>query len=104
MEEVIAGESVMSQSLFESPGAAGPVGGVLEQMAEGQEQVRAELGLVAERLEALEQGQEGTRVELERRQVEALAAAEIRPPRGPWIAALGALALAAAALLVALLR
>ncbi len=104
MEEVIAGESVMSQSLFESPGAAGPVGGVLEQMAEGQEQVRAELGLVAERLEALEQGQEGTRAELERRQVEALAAAEIRPPRGPWIAALGALALAAAALLVALLR
>ena len=46
MEEVIAAESVMSQSLFESAAAAaGPVGGVLEQMAEGQEQLRAELGL-----------------------------------------------------------
>ncbi|MBA3553359.1 MAG: ATP-binding protein, partial [Gemmatimonadales bacterium] len=57
MDEVIAGESVMAQSLFDSPGPAGAMGGVLEQMAEGQEQIRAELGLVAERLEALEAGQ-----------------------------------------------
>jgi SpoVK/Ycf46/Vps4 family AAA+-type ATPase len=109
MDEVIAAESVMGQSLFESPAAAGPVGGVLEQMAEAQEQVRAELGLVAERLETLEQGQavlverqKSAGVELERRQAEMLEAAKPPPPRGLWIATLGALALAAGALVAAL--
>ena len=57
MEEVLAAEGVMSQSLFDAPGAAGQAGGVLEQMVEGQEQLRAELGLVAERLEGLERNQ-----------------------------------------------
>jgi SpoVK/Ycf46/Vps4 family AAA+-type ATPase len=110
MEEVIAAEGVMSQSLFESAGAVGHVGGVLEQMAEGQERIRAELGLVAERLELLEQGQaslaerqETAGAEVERQQAEALAAAKA-PPRGPWIAAVAALALAAAALVTALVR
>jgi SpoVK/Ycf46/Vps4 family AAA+-type ATPase len=109
MEEVIAGESVMGQSLFDAATPAGAVGGVLEQMADGQEQLRAELGLVAERLELLERGQAElasrhaeTVGELTRRQEESLAA---RPTtaRGPWLAALGALALAAAALVAALL-
>src|SRR6185503_3603186 len=69
MDEVIAAESVMSQSLFESAAAAaGPAGGVLEQMAEAQEQVRGELGLVAERLDALERGQATAGKEIERRQ------------------------------------
>ena len=57
MEEVLAGESVMSQSLFDVPVPAGQTGGVLEQMAEGQEQLRGELGLVAERLEQLKRSQ-----------------------------------------------
>jgi SpoVK/Ycf46/Vps4 family AAA+-type ATPase len=111
MDEVIAGESVMAQSLFEAAGMPGGPGGVLEQMAEGQEQLRAELGLVAERLEALEQGQaalaerqETAGVELERRQAEALAAVSDQPGRHriPLLVALGALAMAVAALMVAL--
>jgi SpoVK/Ycf46/Vps4 family AAA+-type ATPase len=100
MDEVIAGESVMAQSLFEAPGMAGAAGGVLEQMAEGQEQLRAELGLVAERMEALEQGQAA----LAKRQEMAVAEPEPRPgpQRLPLLAALGALAVAIAALVAAL--
>jgi ATP-dependent 26S proteasome regulatory subunit len=70
MEEVIAAESVMSQSLFDAaaPGRNGPATamGVLEQLAEGQEQLRAETGLLAERLEGLERA----RSNLERAQSE----------------------------------
>src|SRR5215212_8406260 len=45
MEEVVAAEAIMGQSLF-GPGASpASSGGVLEQMVEGQEQVRAELAL-----------------------------------------------------------
>jgi ATP-dependent 26S proteasome regulatory subunit len=54
MEEVIAAESVMSQSLFDAPSGSAAAVGVLEQLAEGQEQLRAEAGLLAERLEDLE--------------------------------------------------
>jgi SpoVK/Ycf46/Vps4 family AAA+-type ATPase len=105
MEEVIAAENVMSQSLFESAATSpGPVGGVLEQMAESQEQLRAELGLVAERLDAMERGQRTAVTESERRQAEMLAMVKARAPRGPWIAALAAVALAAAALVAALVR
>ena len=91
MEEVLAAESVMSQSLFDVPAAVSQAAGVLEQMAEGQEQLRAEMGLVAERLEQLEL----RLVELE------------RPRPGPsraalWVA-VGAAVLAAAALVVVLL-
>src|SRR5215211_1269311 len=56
MEEVIASQAVMAQSLFDEPGAA-PVPGLLERMAEGQEELRAELGLLAERLDDLERRQ-----------------------------------------------
>jgi SpoVK/Ycf46/Vps4 family AAA+-type ATPase len=105
MEEVIAAENVMAQSLFESAvAAAGPAGGVLEQMADGQEQLRAELGLVAERLDAVERGQTAAGSESERRQAELLALVTAPQPRGPWITAVAALAIAAAALLVALVR
>jgi hypothetical protein len=68
---------------------------------EGQERLRAELGLVAERLEGLERNQArleaGTKaavVELERRPA---------APRAPLYAAIAALLLAAAALGIALL-
>jgi SpoVK/Ycf46/Vps4 family AAA+-type ATPase len=101
MEEVLAAETVMSQSLFDVPTAAGQAAGVLEQMAEGQEQLRGELGLVAERLDSLERGlaklDSGTKtalVELERRPA---------PSRAPLWTAVAALVLAAAALAAALL-
>jgi hypothetical protein len=76
----------------------GQAAGVLEQLAEGQEQLRAELGLLAERLEQLEQAQTrlqagtGTAlVELERRSA---------PSRVPLWTAIAALVLAAAALVL----
>ena len=101
MEEVVAAESVMSQSLFDLPGPAAQAGGALEQMAEGQEQLRAELGLVAERLEALERGQ--TRLETGA----GAAAAELErrpgPSRAPLYVAVAAAVLAAAAAVTALL-
>ena len=106
MEEVIAAESVMGQSLFESPVAA--AGGLLEQMAEGQEQLRAELGLVAERLETLEHSQVAlaTRQREEAEQSRALVAQASAPPRRAsalWLTAGAGLALAVAALIAALL-
>jgi SpoVK/Ycf46/Vps4 family AAA+-type ATPase len=59
MEEVIAAEGIMGQSLFDAGASPVSPGSVLEQMAEGQEQLRAELALVAERLEALDARQAG---------------------------------------------
>lgn len=54
MAEVMAAENVMSQSLFDESAGAGPLGGVMDRLAEGQEELRAELGVLAERFEALD--------------------------------------------------
>jgi SpoVK/Ycf46/Vps4 family AAA+-type ATPase len=110
MEEVIAAESVMGQSLFEVPGVAGAAG-VLEQMVEGQEQLRAEQGLLAEQLEALKAAQEaqGRRVAehdgaLERERALVAEAVERRPaPWALWATAVAALIAALAALGTAIL-
>jgi SpoVK/Ycf46/Vps4 family AAA+-type ATPase len=76
MAEVMAAENVMSQSLFDDP-TAGPIGGVMERLAEGQEELRGELGMLVERLDSLEQrvrslaSEHSSRgVELERQQVQ----------------------------------
>jgi SpoVK/Ycf46/Vps4 family AAA+-type ATPase len=76
MAEVMAAENVMSQSLFDDP-SVGPIGGVMERLAEGQEELRGELGVLVERLDSLEQrvrsvvSEHSTRgVELERRETE----------------------------------
>jgi SpoVK/Ycf46/Vps4 family AAA+-type ATPase len=100
MEEVVAAEGVMSQSLFDVPAVA-QAGGVLEQMAEGQEQLRGELGLVAERLDRLERTQSNSEANTKA----AVAELTRRPPpsRFPLYASIGAAALAAAALAVALI-
>jgi len=112
MEEVISAEGVMSQSLFDGPSGAGS-GAVLEQIVEGQEQLRGELGLVAERLDGLERAhqshtsrQEAGSAELERRQTQALEAAEAgrrRELRNLKYLAGGALLLAAVGLVLSLL-
>ena len=91
MEEVLAAETVMSQSLFDLPAPVGQTAGVLEQMAEGQEQLRAELGLVAERLDALERGAKAVVVDR-----------PAEPSRLPLWAAIAAIVLAAGALVVAI--
>jgi hypothetical protein len=69
----------------------GQAAGVLEQMVEGQEQLRAELGLVAERLDALERGAKAVVVER-----------PAEPSRLPLWGAIAAIVLAAVALAVAL--
>jgi hypothetical protein len=54
MEEVIAAQAVMSQSLFEEPG----IGlSSVDRIAEAQEEQRAELALLAERFEGWERHQ-----------------------------------------------
>ena len=110
MEEVVAGTSVMAQSLFEENGAVPPAGFV-EEMSEAQEALRAELALIVERIDGLERKQTGALQKLDARQTAALAAATESAAataqtrmRILWIAATAALVLATAALLITLLR
>src|SRR6185312_360559 len=76
MEEVIAGTSVMSQSLFENGGGPEALAGPLEQLSESQEALRGELALLAERLDGLERRQRGGLQKLEERQVALKAAGD----------------------------
>ena len=107
MEEVIAGGSVMAQSLFEENGTPGPLG-IVEQLSEGQEALRAELALIAERIDGLERRQTSAIRKLEERQTAALstatesAAASARSWRRIVAVAGVALALAAGALVITL--
>jgi SpoVK/Ycf46/Vps4 family AAA+-type ATPase len=110
MDEVIASASVMQQSLFDDATAPTPLAGFVEEMSEGQEALRAELALVAERLEGLERRQTATLQKLDERQSAAAAesAAELtafrRRARILWVVVAAAFALAAAALTLTLLR
>jgi len=111
IEEVIAGTSVMGQSLFENGGAPEPVS-TLEAISEGQEALRGELALLAERLDGLERRQRGSLQKLEERQVALKAAGESTEAAAARVeyrvrllsyAAVAALVVAAAALALALL-
>jgi SpoVK/Ycf46/Vps4 family AAA+-type ATPase len=111
MEEVVAGTSVMAQSLFEENGGPAPPAGFVEEMSDAQEALRAELALIVERIDGLERKQTNALQKLDDRQTAALAAATESAGtavqtrmRILWIAATAALVLAAAALLVTLLR
>jgi SpoVK/Ycf46/Vps4 family AAA+-type ATPase len=102
MEEVIAAESVMAQSLFDAPSGPAAAVGVLEQLAEGQEQLRAETGLLAERLEGLERTHSNlARVQSELRGREALEAAAWKKRQQTLLGL--ALLLSAVALILSLL-
>jgi len=102
MEEVIAAEAIMGQSLFEPGASPASSGGVLEQMVEGQEQVRAELALVAERLDALDARQAG----LSKAHAELLERLRLpaTTPRAPMFLGAAALVVAVAALVLSLVR
>ncbi|HET6576932.1 MAG TPA: AAA family ATPase [Gemmatimonadales bacterium] len=112
MEEVVAGTGVMAQSLFDEPPAG--AAGLMEEMSEGQEALRAELALVAERLDGLERRQEKRLQKLDERQAAAAKAAtdaaESRATaararmRAMWLAVIAACVLALAALLLPLMR
>jgi SpoVK/Ycf46/Vps4 family AAA+-type ATPase len=114
MEEVIAGTAVMAQSLFDEGGQAAPLAGVLEEMSEGQEALRAELALVSERLDKIDRRQAGALQKLDERQTAAVQAASDAMAAGAvaaqarmrmlWIAVGAALAAAASALTITLLR
>jgi SpoVK/Ycf46/Vps4 family AAA+-type ATPase len=112
MAEVMAAENVMAQSLFDD--AAGPLGGVMDRLAEGQEELRGELGILAERFEALEHqllalshNHSAGQAELERSQglvLESFSSGRERRDRITTYLAIVAAILAAAALAVSLLR
>jgi SpoVK/Ycf46/Vps4 family AAA+-type ATPase len=111
MEEVVAGTAVMAQSLFDEGGQAAPLAGLLEEMSEGQEALRAELALVSERLDKIDRRQTGALQKLDERQSaavqaasDAVATAAQARMRMLWIAVGAALAAAAAALAITLLR
>src|SRR6476619_4510437 len=114
MEEVIAGTSVMGQSLFENGGAPEPLAGTIEAMSEGQEALRGELALLGERLDQLERRQGGSLQKLEQRQgdalkalgesAEATAARLERRTRFLSYAAVAAVVLAALAIVLAVAR
>jgi hypothetical protein len=106
MEEVIASQAVMSQSLFDDPRAP-PMPGLLERMAEGQEELRAELGLMAERLDDLERRQTRAVEKVGTSQsamLEALRADVGQRSRKLWYAVAATLVLAASGLVLALIR
>jgi SpoVK/Ycf46/Vps4 family AAA+-type ATPase len=113
MAEVMAAENVMSQSLFDDPGA-GPIGGVMERLAEGQEELRGELGVLVERLDSLDQklralskDHSSARGELERQQVqlaETYASGRRARDRMLLVLAAASTLIASAALAVTLLR
>jgi SpoVK/Ycf46/Vps4 family AAA+-type ATPase len=113
MAEVMAAENVMSQSLFDDP-SAGPIGGAMERLAEGQEELRAELGMLVERLDSLEQrvravvSEHSSRgVELERQQtelVETLASGRRHRDRVLIYLAAASTLIASAALVLTLIR
>jgi len=113
MAEVMAAENVMAQSLFDDPGAAGPLGGVIDRLSEGQEELRGELGVLAERFEAmgrtlrtLADDHSTGRTELERSQTrfESFASGRRRRDRVLFYLVLSATILAAAAFITSLLR
>jgi SpoVK/Ycf46/Vps4 family AAA+-type ATPase len=106
MEEVIAAESVMSQSLFET-------GPIADRWGEAHEELRGELGLLAERFDGLERTlrklaaeQSSGRAELQAEQtrlLEALATKQRRTERILTAGIVAALVIALAAVLVPLL-
>jgi SpoVK/Ycf46/Vps4 family AAA+-type ATPase len=109
MEEVVAGTTVMGQSLFEEA----PAPSLMEAISEGQESLRAELALLAERIEGLERRQEKRLQKLDERHEAAKAAADAAASdvqatharmRTMWLALIAAAVLALAALLLPLLR
>src|SRR5918995_1262210 len=113
MAEVMAAENVMSQSLFDDP-TAGPIGGAMERLAEGQEELRGEIGMLVERLDSLEQrvrslaSEHSSRgVELERQQVqlaETLASGRRQRDRMLIYVAAASTLIAGAALALTLIR
>ena len=102
MDEVIGGTTVMGQSLFDEVGASVP--GVMEEMSESQEALRAELALMAERLDGMDRRQGKSLQKLEEHQSAGAAATEAeltaarRRAKVLWILVATALALAATAL------
>jgi SpoVK/Ycf46/Vps4 family AAA+-type ATPase len=94
MEEVIAAEAVMSQSLFDDAGPAG-LGGV-DRLSELQEEQRAELALLAERFEGWERHHA--------RLLDSLALEGQRRQRTLYYFVTGAMILAIAALVASILQ
>jgi SpoVK/Ycf46/Vps4 family AAA+-type ATPase len=110
MEEVIAAENVMSQSLFEDGRLAG---GVADSLAETQESIRGEVALLTERFDGLERTirkvaseQSASRGQLEQQQVallESLAVERRRRDRILFLSVAGAALTALVALALSII-
>jgi SpoVK/Ycf46/Vps4 family AAA+-type ATPase len=103
MEEVIAGESVMGQSLFDEPSAA--PGTVMDRLTESQDELRGELALLAERVDNLAGAGSAARAQHERQLaglIDSVKAERKRKDFTLLAIGLGAAALAIAALAVSL--
>jgi hypothetical protein len=103
MEEVIAGESVMGQSLFDEPSAA--AGTVMDRLTESQDELRSELALLAERVDNLAGAGSAARAQHERQLaglIDSVKAERKRKDFTLLAIGLGAAALAIAALAVSL--
>ena len=110
MAEVMAAENVMSQSLFDDAGAAGPWGGVLDRLSEGQEELRGEMGVLAEQVEAMgralqaQANDQAAGQSQQARLLESFVSGRGRRDRSLLYLALSAFVLAAAALVNSLLH
>jgi SpoVK/Ycf46/Vps4 family AAA+-type ATPase len=98
MAEVMAAENVMSQSLFDDV-ATRPLGTVMDRLAESQEELRGELGLLAERFESLEH-----KTHALNHDQSSFSSSRRHTDRMVVYLAVGAAILSAAALVLALLR
>jgi SpoVK/Ycf46/Vps4 family AAA+-type ATPase len=99
MAEVMSAANVMSQSLFDDQPAAGPWGGVIERLSEGQEELRGETGVLAEQVDAM-----GRAVRTLVDDRELFASGRRRRDQVSLALVIAAATLAAAALVTAILR
>ena len=113
MAEVMSAANVMSQSLFDDPPAAGAWGGVIERLSEGQEELRGEMGVLAEQVDATgralrtlvdNQSARGADLENSRTILDSFAAARRRRDQVFLALVIAAATLAATALVTAILR
>jgi SpoVK/Ycf46/Vps4 family AAA+-type ATPase len=96
MREVISADAVMSQSLFDQPaGGTPPRPEAWDRLAESQDRIQGELGLVIERLETIEQAHAVT--------LDRLGSEQAKTDRLRRLAERRILSLAAAALIIAII-
>jgi SpoVK/Ycf46/Vps4 family AAA+-type ATPase len=106
MAEVMSAENVMSQSLFDDPAGSGGLSSAIDRLSEGQEDLRAEMGVLAEQFEAMGRALHSLADDhsTSRTELEALASGRGHKDKLLLYLVVAATVLAAAGLLAAILR